>query len=291
MNYHKTNETQEIYLQDSISTIDSFINILERQLKIENKIQNPTPEDIESKNELQVNINNKKATKADLEGKLNDIKNLKRAQNFELECPEEITEDCFFGPLPLRELFYSVGPLNNDNKDHCCEFFRKLFSIGISSRYTHQNYKDCLLALLQGDALSDFVSMKDEPLSNIVDFMLTVYYKKERLVDLEDKLENFQRLANEGLDSSMSRYLLLAKKVDSLYPVESRTLCKEQNKIKILFKLIQGTAKIELTKLRKTKLERGEHMSYELLFTHAISLERVYNDVPKQAISLKNHNK
>lgn len=290
MNYQKTNEYQEIYLKDSISNIDSLINILERQLKFENKIRSPTAEDIQSKNTLEITIQEKKAAKTELESKLDGITNLKRTQNFELECPQDITEYIFSGPLPIKDLFYSVGKLQNDNKDHCFEFFRKLFAAAKSNRFSHEQLKEILMSLLEGEILSEFIAMEKEPLPNIVHHILTVHHKKERLDDLELKLENFERFENEQLEGSMSRYLLLAKKVDNLYPKESQTLCKEQHKIKVLLQLIQGTAKVELVKLRKIKLERGEHIPFDQLFTHAKSLERVYNEVPKQRIPLKINN-
>ena len=289
MNFNKTSEHQELYLSDSIANIDSMIGILERQLVIQGKTEvnpaEPSDEEKTAKENLEAAIETQKANKTTLTNKLNDINIVKRAQNYELTVPI-VEEEYTGGAIPIKDLFFSVGKLNDENKANCSDFFRKLFAYGKAQKFHDPQYKEALMALLEGGLLDDFVSMEDDDMQTITDFFLCVYHKKERLDDLEVKLDRFERQADEPIEASMKRYFLLARKVDSLYPEEYRSLCSEQQKIKTLLSMLQGTAKVELAKLRKAKLERGEHMTFDRLFENAVTLERIHNDVPKLPISM-----
>lgn len=279
--------SQESRLKVEASHLDSLINILKRQLKFEEKIDDPTDTDKAEITSLQETITKYEKEKLDIETKLNSISSIQRAKCNELIVPPD-NKDGILIDLDYKNLFYVIGRIGPNNKHDMINFFKKLFSFGTEKHFSHANYKQACLSLMEGFLLTELFDIYNTPFENIVNHFSKIYGITETLSDLEEKIKNFTRKPNESIESCLLRYCHLASKCHKHYPIELQTLLNQQNKIRVLLKNANPETAIELRKLQHVAIENGEFISFENLLEQAKTLE-IINSHIVSPIAQENH--
>ena len=160
-------------------------------------------------------------------------------------------------------------------------FFNKLFRYGSRRDFSHQNYRDIMDQLFDGQAHTELERIKDRPLDKIVQFFVAAYDPDhETPADIQAQIDSFYRKANEPIRATMVRLETLLYQASKVFPQDQRQAYIETGLREKLTRLVGDKTKAKLLKEIRVKAKKGQYATSEELKTMAKELELEYSELP-----------
>ena len=164
--------------------------------------------------------------------------------------------------------------------------FKKLTNFGNRNKFTEKMYIQALDILLCGDIYDFYSSIRDKPLSRMLNMLSDRFVKHDSISTYQKSLRNFQREPNETLQSCMQRYGDLITKTEKIHPAHTRETRRELVLHQTLLRICSPGALLKIRDRQSDAGEDGGTLSYSQLLHKAINVENDLDEIPTVAIKL-----
>ena len=209
----------------------------------------------------------------------NQAQELKALRNDELIVPADQPESV---RMDIKELKAFVGQIDENSKVKIKEFFNKLFRYGLSQRYSWNNYKIALTALLQGEYHVRYDTVEHRDFEGIAQWFYKLYHRPETMQHYVDNMKAMERYPAEDIEVFMQRYLINAEAADRHLPETQMYYTLELHAIKVIEKALTGKAKQDFQKWRNEQVKGGFWFDYKSSLAQAIRCEEYHNLIPTE---------
>ena len=275
---HLEETRQLVALNELVQKVADFV--------LESGEQNERSQEVREKlevvNENLVRKNEELANKEDI---LRESERLRRHREEIIEIPPD--GPGIEGWYPMDDCKKSFGTITYQNIGRDLkQFLDRMFKCGRNANYSHADYMSIMGVCFQGE-LYDVIqqmSRQNYTFQQIIDHFYTVYCRPKDYTHYENQLRNFCRFRDEPIKATMKRYILTATSADELVPAQQAYWSTSHQKIIFLEMALQGDARDEYRRWRKTQLQSGLYFDYDSCFSIAEKLEQKYGSVPSQNI-------
>ena len=154
----------------------------------------------------------------------------------------------------------------------------KLVSYGQTHNFSEENYKMALQFCIPDDQYETFRQYRHEPLQILIEKMMKLHGKQNKLQNYLQDLSNFSRQTYETIETCMGRLELLLSRTEVIVPEENRYARYSMLMREHLKKCVTAPAKKEIEKRQAKDLVQGIVTPYKHLLNEAIIAERLHSD-------------
>ena len=189
----------------------------------------------------------------------------------------------------LRDIISLTGYFDPD-KDNS-EFrhvWLKLYDYGKIAQFSEENYIQSLSAILKGEAYEALCELreKNSPLTEVLDYFMTIYSTKRSIVSDQNALDNFVRKKNEPIKNCMERCKMIVDKLRHTYSDQSWPEMRQLLIKQTIMQLILPDTKIYVTTKENYTLQTtGFHFPLNQLINVIDTYENINSKVPKFQLS------
>ena len=236
------------------------------------------------------------ARRQQADGKARQIKqaeNLANVYTSKLEVPPLAQNNAHYNAFIYSKLqAHNVGMAMkrfNRDKDPQADFadtWNQILNYTKDFLLTEQSYFEILLSLVEGSAFKVANDMVRHgfTLADVLDNMEMQFCKKKTINDYIDDINNFERMQDEDIGSTMSRAQITVQKICKHYPSSEWESNKERILNSILGQVITANtrANLEVEEAKHSRI--GTKMSYKAKLDHVENHEKAYDEKPMHAV-------
>jgi len=214
---------------------------------------------------------------------IKEIKKTKDAAAPSVEVPKDHRTDQKVNEHDMRRACNTCGSANYPSSTFET-FLSKLFSYGERRKWSHNNFKDAMASLLEGQPHAQFRQLIKAGASfeEIISSMADEYISPVTIQDDKMALLQFRRMPLEKLTRAMARFAVLLTKTEQLFDKDMRVQRKRTEMKKTLHIIAAESAKERLRTIKMEQVGSGRVLPYEYLLREAVAAETEAMDVPNE---------